>query len=894
MAALKSSLHRSLARQITVLVAVLLFIVGLAVSLVSYIQVLRLTRQVASDRLRVLVSQLAPLLGRGPGETLIRLSRAASHPAVVAFVRSNAADGRAAAIQALNATFQTTPTSATAVTDRSGTVLLDLGPPQRQAWFGPPPQRLGALPSDTVGSVGPFYRLDDTTLITDLRVPIRESGRTIGLLVNRGRVIMSSNSRSTFDVLLGEGTSLMIGSPVNGVWTDMAGVMQAPPEEALQMSTVNRFRWKGVENLGAAAFVPGTPWLVLVRTPFASVAKPARAYLRTAVVMAIAVVLLGALAALTLGRRLGRPIREITKVAEQVVSGEEIGRADEESPGEVGSLARSFNAMVDRLAHSTRQLRDNEASHRAFVTHASAGIWRVEFVPALSTQLAPQIQIDTWYRVVPFAECNAAMARMLGVEAAESTEKLPLEMLFPHGDPACRELLAGFVAAGYRCIGAETRIAAEGVGSGPRVFVNDLIGIVENGVLRRIWGIRRDVTMERLLDDRLAQTQRLEAVGRLAGGVAHDFNNILTAILGYTDSLRERLPAADGGREDAAEVQRLALRASELTRHLLAFSRGQVLRPTALDLNEVVAGMDGLLRRVIGEDVELKLQLAERIEPIEADAGQIERVMMNLVVNARDAMPEGGVLEIRTANVDLDAEYASLRPGVRPGRYVMLAVSDNGEGMTEEVRRHIFEPFFTTKPKGRGTGLGLATVYGIVRQSGGDVSVYSEEGRGATIKVYLPVRGRPAVPAEPSVPSPLAAEPARLTGTETVLLVEDEEPVRRVVKRALSASGYRVLEAGDGAEAIRQWEGHASPIDLVITDMVLPGMTGRELAFELLRRRHDARVIIMSGYTGETYPALEVLPSGVGYLEKPFSLADLRLRIREVLDGSPDGAPAAS
>jgi len=283
---------------------------------------------------------------------------------------------------------------------------------------------------------------------------------------------------------------------------------------------------------------------------------------------------------------------------------------------------------------------------------------------------------------------------------------------------------------------------------------------------------------------------------------------------------------------------------------------------------------------VIGEDIELTIRLAPDLSLVRADQGQIEQVLMNLVVNARDAMPEGGSLELRTGEVVLDEEYTKLRPTLQPGRYVMLAVTDTGVGMPAEVQNHAFEPFFTTKAKGRGTGLGLATVYGIVRQSGGDVVIYSEVGRGTTVKVFLPARSGGVLPetegARGSAPGG--------AGHETILLIEDEPSLRDMVRRALAATGYTVVDAGDGAAAIRLMEERKDPVDLVLTDMILPGMSGRELAVEFRRRRPGMPIIIMSGYTGETYPALEALPPGVGYLEKPFSLSDLRTQVRDALD----------
>jgi len=866
----------SLRRRIAVLVSALLLLVGAGISLVSYFQVLRVTRELRADRLRQLGDQLAPMLARGPSEALARISHAAVDSLVVRFVASEGAvpQQRIAALLRGPADQR----SSVAVLDSAGKILLLQLPDSARAGFGPAIDLAELASLDTTGLTS-LRRMNDSVLYYDSYVPVRRGATRIGGLVRRGRIALSAQSRSTYGVLLGTGTGIVLGSPATGIWTDLGAVIPPPPGSMLRIDTVSRFAWQGREVLALGLPISGSPWLLAVRTDYGLIAAPARAYLRRAALLAALFVGLGTLAAVVLGRRLGRPIEEITEITERIAAEGAEHRANEAVPGEVGRLGRAFNAMVERLEASTRRLRDSEASHRAFVSHSSEGIWHLEFVPPISTSLSRELQIASWYRMSPLVECNAALARMHGLEVSAERNAIPLAQLFPADDPACRKLLSSFIEHGYRCSEAES--VASHNGDTPHVYVNDLIGIIEQGGLRRIWGTRRDVTVERLIDERLEQTQRLEAIGRLAGGIAHDFNNLLTAIFGYAESLQERLPKTDPGREDAAEINRLAQRASELTRHLLAFSRGQVLQPTSMDLNQVVRSTETLLRRVIGEDITLRLQLTEPLASIEADPGQLERVLMNLALNARDAMPGGGTLELRTGIVALDEEYTRAHPGLTPGSYAMLAVSDTGTGMTEAVRRHVFEPFFTTKPKGSGTGLGLSTAYGIVRQSGGEISVYTEVGKGSTFKVFLPVRGRPPA-AAPAAPRPPVL--AEHVGHETVLLVEDEAPVREVVRRALASAGYAVLVARDATEALRIAEAQLGKIDLVLTDMILPGMSGRDLVTELRRRRPELRLIIMSGYTGETYPALESLPSGIAYLEKPFSLVGLRSKVRESLD----------
>ena len=392
--------------------------------------------------------------------------------------------------------------------------------------------------------------------------------------------------------------------------------------------------------------------------------------------------------------------------------------------------------------------------------------------------------------------------------------------------------------------------------------------------------LARDVTARRQLEEQLRQAQKMEAVGQLAGGIAHDFNNLLTAILGCTQLLLHATPPEDQRREDVEEIKNAGLRAAELTRQLLAFSRRQVLAPKVLDVNAVVANMDKMLRRLLGEDVALVTHLAADLGPVSADPGQLEQVLLNLAVNARDAMPHGGRLTIDTANVFLTEEYAERHHRLPPGPYVLLAVSDTGVGMDEMTQKHLFEPFFTTKEVGKGTGLGLATVYGIVKQSGGYIWVYSEPGHGTTLKVYLP-----RVPGA-AEPLPVAvASPELRRGTETVLLVEDAAPVRSLARKGLQGYGYQVLEAADGPAALELSARHPGEIDILVTDVVMPGMSGRELAERLAPARPGMRVLYTSGYTDDAMVHQGVLRSGVAFLQKPFVPETLARKVREVLDG---------
>jgi PAS domain S-box-containing protein len=387
-----------------------------------------------------------------------------------------------------------------------------------------------------------------------------------------------------------------------------------------------------------------------------------------------------------------------------------------------------------------------------------------------------------------------------------------------------------------------------------------------------------DVTERRELEDQLRQAGKMEAVGQLAGGVAHDFNNILTAILGYADLLTADLPAGDRRREDVDEIKKAAQRAAALTRQLLAFSRKQVLETRALDVNVLVDNMDKMLRPLLGENVELRTVPAADLHAVRADPNQIEQVILNLAINARDAMPKGGKLTIETANVDLDEHYAARHATVVPGRHVMLAVSDTGTGMDAATQARIFEPFFTTKDPGRGTGLGLATVYGIVKQSGGSIWVYSELGQGTTFKIYLP-----ALDAPPERLSK-ATVTQELGGTETVLVVEDDEQLLHVAHRALEARGYTVLAAGRGDAALELARRQVGPIHLLLTDVTIPDMDGRSLAGAIQAERPELRVLYMSGYADRAIVHHGVLDAHVAYLPKPFTTEAIARRVREVLD----------
>jgi signal transduction histidine kinase len=409
--------------------------------------------------------------------------------------------------------------------------------------------------------------------------------------------------------------------------------------------------------------------------------------------------------------------------------------------------------------------------------------------------------------------------------------------------------------------------------------VKDSLGGLAVKVQRALREVE-DRAKHRLLEEQLRQSQKMEAIGRLAGGVAHDFNNLLTVISGYTQLMLVRMPPGNDLRTEVEEVAKAGERAASLTSQLLAFSRKQILAPAVLNLNETVSETKNLLERLIGEDVEFAAVLDPDLGNAKADPGQIQQVIMNLAVNARDAMPRGGKLTVSTGNVVLDERYVKENPGSQAGPHVFLSVSDTGSGMDQKTLSHLFEPFFTTKEQGKGTGLGLSTVYGIVKQSGGSIWVSSELGRGTTFRLYLPRVDQPVEPVRKTGVAPAAAP----KGTETVLLVEDEEAVRKLTHAILSRKGFKVLVAGDGQEALETLQRHEGPVHLLLTDVVLPRMGGREIALQVTKLRPEIKVLFTSGYSERAFVENGILEPGIVLLSKPFTPEELLRKVREVLE----------
>ncbi len=530
---------------------------------------------------------------------------------------------------------------------------------------------------------------------------------------------------------------------------------------------------------------------------------------------------------------------------------------------------RSFSAEEISLAWSVT---DQVASALAKARLAQT---RERLIAAIEQTAESVIITDTEGTIL---YVNPAFERVSGYSRNEVIGQNPRILKSDQQDEAIFKELWTTITAGGVWQGRLVNKRKDGtlyVEDGTVVPVRDSSGTVVNYV-----SVQRDVTRELQLEEQYRQAQKMEAIGRLSGGVAHDFNNLLVVITGYSELLLQRhLDAHSPLRNYVEEIRKAGERAATLTQQLLAFSRKQVMQPEVLDLNLIVGNMEKMLRRLIGEDIDLVTMLAEELGRVKADPGQIEQVMMNLAVNARDAMPHGGKLTIETANIVVDETYTHRHFGMKSGPYVMLAVSDTGMGMDEKTRSRIFEPFFTTKERGKGTGLGLATVYGIVKQSGGEIWVYSEPGHGSVFKVYLPrvdevVAGSELRPGPSGLPR----------GQETLLLVEDEEAVRTLSRQVLEMCGYTVLEARHGEEALLLCEQYQAPIHLLVTDVIMPQMSGYELAQRLLPLRPELKVIYTSGYTDDAIVHHGVLEPGLFFLQKPFTPNSLASKVREVLD----------
>jgi two-component system, cell cycle sensor histidine kinase and response regulator CckA len=742
--------------------------------------------------------------------------------------------------------------------DRSGIRIASAGSPATDS----------AVSVRGRGRIGRI-RARDRDVAFRVTEPVVAGGDTIGFISLHRRV---SRWTGRMQEVLDFRSTLALGNVGDSVWSDFSGPMAGPPRATARLGEALRYVANDTAYVGVMRAIPGTPWLLTTQTAQRAALAPARQLLVEMFWIGAVVLLIAALLVWALAYRMTKPLAELTQAAEEMARGEFHRRVSSTRTDELGSLAHSFNAMADwvqdatgSLAEQAERLRSSERHFRALIEHAS--------------DMICVLDLEGRQRYA-----SPAHERFIGFTSAELEGVLAFDYVHPDDVPLTLKTFQAVCARPGERFAVRFRYRHK---NGTwRNFSSIATNLLDDPDVRGIVVNSYDVTEQAELEAQLLQSQKMEAVGQLAGGVAHDFNNLLTVITSYSGILLEELPADAKMREEISEISRAADRAASLVGQLLAFSRQQVLRPQVLDLNDVIGGITRMLERVLPEHVRLDTALAPELGHVNADPGQVEQVLVNLVVNARDAMPDGGTITIASADTELGHDYARQRPDVVPGRYVMLAVSDTGIGMDASTHSRIFDPFFTTKDVGKGTGLGLAMVYGIVRQSGGHIEVTTEPGRGSTFRVYLPRVAEADVDAGTRQ---LVAGISR--GRGSILLVEDEVAVRQVARRVLESAGYEVHEAGSGTEALEAWKRNGGAFELLLTDMVMPEMGGRELADRLRRECDQLRVVFMSGYTEDA-----LLREGGGaepgqaFVQKPFTPKTLTDAIRGALQ--PAGWPA--
>ena len=826
----------------------------------TYRQVQKTVMTASVERARAAADELATTLTRSIRAVSEQMARVSAEPAIRALVTQPSQASRAAAA-ALLAPNEVSGARRVEVWGADGDLLLEVSQSRRD--LAPGIQSYPAVGAPDGPAVSPMLAAGETDYFFHLTTTIPSTagdGTPAGYLRRFGTFTVSAGSQ--IQRLLGTEARLKVGAPGQGIWTDFGARVEAVPVSPSGVPSTYSDA-AGVAWTGASAPIEGTPWLVWVGYPVDTVLLPVKRFFFGIVPVAVSLLLLGMGLVRHLTGRLTRPISALTVATEAVAAGDYSQSVPVTGDDELSRLGRSFNAMTAQLANDveTKRLAESAARKR-----------EAEFHALFAANPLPMWVYDL--DSLRFLEVNAAAIRLYGYSRDEFMT-MRISDIRPQEDVP--ELLK--VVREPRETLSPLRQWRHRVKNGSTIDVEVTSHLLTFEGRRAALVVAQDVTSRTALEQKLRQAQKMEAIGQLAGGVAHDFNNLLTAMLGHSELLNERLPEGDDRREDVIEIQKAGRSASDLTRQLLAFSRQQVLMPQIMDPNDVIRDIQGMLTRVIGEHITLEARLSDGIGLVKVDRSQLEQVLMNLVVNARDAMPGGGRLTIETSYAELDADYAARHPDVEPGPHVLLAVSDSGVGMDCETKAHMFEPFFTTKARGEGTGLGLATIYGIVKQSSGSIEVYSEPGRGSTFKVYLPR-------AVGEVTAPARVEPpTTLEGTETILLVEDQPSVRAIAARVLRRRGYTVVEAATGQEGLAAVE--AAPrgtFALLLTDLVLPDMTGADLAARVDPAARGMRVLYTSGYADESVVRSGIIEAGAPFLQKPYAATVLLRHVREVLD----------
>jgi signal transduction histidine kinase len=769
--------------RLPLLIGTLLALIIVACNWASYRAVKASALAVGRERLQNLTLQLSSMLQQSANNISTKTALVANEPAIRAFVKSPTSESRTDVGKVLQQFLAPQDQNSLRVELWSTDRLLLVSPESQATPLSDLNAEFKHSAVEPFRTIGNIRCLHDTIGFPAVAAIKGDDGKVAGYLVRWRKLAASADTRQQMTKLLGTNATLYIGNQADDVWTDLASIIPKPPLDVRTHDDIQTYDRDGnTPVIALARPIAGTPWLILIEFPDDVVLKPVNGFMRRMLIIGTFLFVMGVAGAFVLSRKVTGPLYELTAGATAISRGDHSRLVNIDQKDEFGQLASAFNAMVEKLRGSQRELERKVQERTAQLEEAN-------------------------HQLELLSESHAEKRSLAERERADAIEAL------------------------------------------------------------------------RNTENQLVQSQKLEAVGRLAGGISHDFNNLLTVILGYTDISKRTLKEGDPLLRNLEEIGKASERAASLTRQLLAFSRKQVMQPKVFDLNTVVSDLKKMLRRMIGEDIELRVISEADLGNIKADPVQLEQVIMNLVVNARDAMPRGGKLSIETSNVYLDESYAREHVSVDPGEYVMLAISDTGCGMNEETRQRIFEPFFTTKESGKGTGLGLSMVYGIVKQSGGNIWVYSEEGRGTTFKIYFP-----RVTAEAEEYRRVGDTFEMPKGTETILLVEDAALVRTLARQVLETAGYKVLEAASAEAALTICEPNGTRIDLLLTDVVMPGMSGNDMSKILLARQPDMPVLYMSGYTDEAIVQHGVLEAGINFLQKPFSPGALALKVREVLD----------
>lgn len=823
-------------------------------ALALYLQARQSALDVGRERVVSLNSQLASLFATTVRQQATLLQEFARSPALS--IGPYAADSLALATMLDSLLRRASQPIAVALVDPAGRVLM-----ARPASHLVPDtldgQLLALARPGGAPVVGPVALVNDM-VVHSVTIRLERSSRALVLW----RRIGAANVQALEQLrqIIGSSAILYLGNRDTGLWTNFLEAVAPPPRVGLDGEVVEYDRRRSDSRLAAFQRVPGTPWTIGVEMPYSAVLAAPRRMLARLVLFSSLLGVAGVSAAWWLGKRLTRPLVELAEGARLVSTGDYTRRFKGCSNDEVGDLATALNSMLDsvadmkaRLEANLQQLSESEARYRLLFKATPLPMWVYD------------------QETLRFMAVNDAALVHYGY-SREELLAMTIKDIRPE-DEVPR--LLSFLE---RPLGDASRsgpwLHRKKDGTLIQVEISSHEVLFEGRPARLV--VAQDITERLALEERLRQSQKLEAVGQLAAGVAHDFNNMLSVIYAECDIARDDPALPSLARRAFDEISRAAERAGILTRQLLAFSRKQVVEPVLLDVNELIKGLESMLPRLIGEHITYRTHLDPAARKVSMDRALLEQVLINLAVNARDAMPDGGSLVVSTSCVTLDEEYVRSHPEASAGEYILISVSDTGIGMTDYVKAHLFEPFFTTKPPGKGTGLGLATSYGIVRQFGGHIGVYSEPGVGTTMKVYLPVAERE----EPNGVAPVVE--IDRGGTETILLVEDEEQLRNVLARVLRARGYTVLEADNGRSALELLSG--ADVDLLLTDVVLPQVSGRALAEEAQLLRPGVRVLFMSGYTDDTILRAELLHRGVTLLQKPFTTLTLARKVREILD----------